>query len=343
MHAITYAQETLRSIAANPLESRFARCASWEECPPIFRGDYRNVPIGHVAAQALADDRTVHLPTPYVHLGYFAANPDLLATYPISTGTAFAGTRREARWRGLCEVAERDAIMLFWLTRRGFRSILATYPTPWATLTTRLAHLRDAGLTFRLLDITTDFRVPTVLATVSGDAYPFTTVGASCHVNPLWACCKALDEAVSVRYSLRHPRWAKPAPSFVDFRWVRRLEDHMRLYGHWPSAPPLAFMDDAPSVSLGEFLNVDTMKEPTTDEELKKLSRALLYELGLTVIACDFEDPDVSPLGYVSKVVVPEMLPLSQDHSARWLSTDRLRRRLQHGDEDVNEFPHPFS
>lgn len=343
VHAISDAPVFDQLLADSSIRERFARCAETEPAPPLFKRGQDNVAVSHVLATVVRTGRRVAVPTPYVHLGYLAPSAELLATYPISTGTAFASSRTTALWRGLCEVAERDAVMLWWLTRSGFRQIDTSSTRNWPDLEERLGRLRATALQWRLLDITTDFGVPTVLALVYGDAYPYVAVGASCHSDPIRACCKSLDEAVSVRYSLQLDRWQRDVPSFTDFGWVRQLEDHMLLYGSWHDAPPLRFIEDAPSVGLETFAQSHTIAPPRTMAELRSLCRALDTELGLTVLSCDLTTPEVREIGQVWKVVVPEMVPLSQDHRARWLDTPRLLRRFDDQAATMNDFPHPFA
>jgi len=343
MHAINEDREVPARFDETRFVDRFPKCAEAESCPPMFKGRNRDVPVGHVAMKVAASGEDALVPTPYVHLGYLAASSDLLATYPISTGTAFGPNRYGAQWRALCEVAERDAIMLFWLTRRRFRRILVPPATNPRHLLSRIERIRDVELDCCLLDITTDFRVPTALAILSGHEYPHTTVGASCQADPVRACCKAIDEAVSVRYGLHHDRWRRTIPSYSDFNWVRRLEDHMALYGSWVEPPSMSFIWDAPSVTLGEFAAEFDGWAPRSDAEFLKLARILRAELNFTVLTSELICPDTEEYGHVMKVVVPEMVPLSQDHNARWTETERLKRRIQDAQDGINEFPHPFA
>jgi len=50
--------------------------------------------------------------------------------------------------------------------------------------------------------------------------------------------------------------------------------------------------------------------------------------------------------GDVVKVIVPEMVPLSQDHNVRWLASSRLQQKAwsnKYAIEDFNIYPHPFA
>jgi ribosomal protein S12 methylthiotransferase accessory factor len=343
MHAFDQAEPVMMPFAATSLADRFPRCAPHELSPPMFRGLNWDHPVSHVRMQQVANGAEVDVPTPFVHLGYMAPSDEFLATYPVSTGIAFSPNRVQALWRGLCEVAERDALMLFWLTRSGFRRIDARAGQASTALARRLKRLDEVDLAWTLVDISTDFPVPVVFAVVSGREYPYLTVGASCQMSLDRACCKALDEAVSVRASLRHDKWKKPVADFEDFDWVKRLEDHMVLYGSWPGSPVMDFLQESEVVDLRSARSGQVTEPPVSGMELTGFAAHLQAELGLTVLACDLECDDTVDFGHVVRVVVPEMMPLSQDHHARWLDTPRLLRRLAVSGHEINPFPHPFA
>jgi ribosomal protein S12 methylthiotransferase accessory factor len=343
MHAFDRAEQVMMPFAATSLADRFPRCAPDEAAPPMFRGQNWDAPISHVRMQQVANGAEVDVPAPYVHLGYMAPSDEFLATYPVSTGIAFSPDRVQALWRGLCEVAERDALMLFWLTRSGFRRIDARTGRASTALARRLDRLDEVDLTWTLVDISTDFPVPVVFAVVAGREYPYLTVGASCQTSLDQACCKALDEAVSVRASLRHDKWKKPVVDIEDFGWVKRLEDHMVLYGSWPDSQVMDFLQESEVVDLHAARSGQVTEPPASGMELAGFAAHLRAELEVTVLACDLECADTAPFGHVVRVVVPEMMPLSQDHHARWLETPRLLRRLASAGHDINPFPHPFA
>src|SRR5262249_26249979 len=141
-------------------------------------------------------------PAGFVHLGFWPEPPEVPVTLPISTGLAFDRSIEGAIWKGLCEVAERDAMMLNWWLRRPAPEIDFGMGDLPEGLGDRLERVACVNLEARFFDITTDFRVPTVFCIVTGDNYPKLVVGASCTTDPIAACAKALDEAISARVML---------------------------------------------------------------------------------------------------------------------------------------------
>jgi ribosomal protein S12 methylthiotransferase accessory factor len=121
----------------------------------------------------------------------------------------------------------------------------------------------------------------------------------------------------------------------------------MMLYASWNKSPALDFLLSRPGnyISYDKFARLDWWHEPSNLDELISLANRLLT-MGLTVLWRDITATEAISLGKVVRVVVPEMLPLSQDHNARWLGTPRLARRWsaeQSGEMNINPFPHPFA
>jgi thiazole/oxazole-forming peptide maturase SagD family component len=237
--------------------ARAPRCATDEPCQPSFRGVPDETPLTHVEVRRLATDQLELLPAGFVHLGFQPRPGEPIVIEPISTGLAFRPELHEALWRGLCEVAERDATMLMWHCERGVpRITLDGGPLPDA-LADRLARLRRVGCTPVLFDTTTDFAVPTVFCMVFSDRGPYASAGGACHESPEFACAKALDEAVSVR-SVLLTRF--DAPSLVVFDWVTQLEQHALLYADRRARPLLRFLfaESRPVVAFDDFARRQT-------------------------------------------------------------------------------------
>jgi len=105
----------------------------------------------------------------------------------------------------------------------------------------------------------------------------------------------------------------------------------------WSSTPP--------KVAFAEFATGSWWDTPADLAELAAFA-GRATDHGWTVLWTDVTTPDVAAFGRVVKVVVPEMVPLSQSHRARWLATPRLvaAAGLEAGSRRAfNPFPHPFA
>lgn len=333
------------------LLAMFPVCSDDEDCPPELRGHFSDAPVTHVSTTRLADGANVDVPAPYVHLSPQKPDEPLL-TIPISTGLAFDRSLEAALWRGICEVAERDALMLTWWQLRPAREIVieperdSNAGGASSGLGFRLNRIAEVSLQARFFDITTEFTVPTVVCVLTGDHFPFLTVGAACRDQAAAACAKALDEAVAIRIAVRG--WEAFEPRSLDsFEWMNELEHHARLYaaGYLREAFEFLFDGGQPTTTLAEVDARSTIRVPRTLGELQALARDL-DTMDLTVLWTDVTAPELSAQGHVVKVVIPQMIPLSQLHSARWLGTRRMRDRGVGGVSQAshfNRFPHPFA
>jgi ribosomal protein S12 methylthiotransferase accessory factor len=297
----------------------------------------------------LDTDAVVWVPAGYVHLGFAPSEPETPVTLPISTGLAFSPGLPQAIWRGLCEVAERDAIMLSWLANRPKAALTFSVDAVDNALASEIRYridvLHTAGVRPRLFDISIGFRAPVVLCLLQSETLPFLTAGASCHEDPLRACCKAIDEAVSVRFALP---LARSTPRHTDdFRATKTLEEHAVLYAHWRDSPAVeGFSSNAlQRRPLSDFLESAFPPAPNSLAELRNIAQRMSRD-GLTVLWADLTTSDLINLGHVVRVLVPEFMPLSQRYDARWLATPRLHRFLRERDvslADINIYPHPFA
>jgi ribosomal protein S12 methylthiotransferase accessory factor len=332
--------------AENPIAGIFPLCAPDESCPPSFRESRLKTPITHVRMRHLSDDCAALVSAAHVYLGFSPQPPEPMVTLPISTGLAFHTHLSKAIWSGLCEVAERDAMMLMWWNRRPLRRIEMARRLP-ECITSRLERLRQVGLTAHLFDMSTDFRIPTVFCLVTGERYPYVIAGAACHADPVEACAKALDEGASARLVTSGDKWPRDIPSILTFGWVRQLEHHIMLYAQWRSSPAFEFLWRSKGAPLpfDEFAQGDWWPAPAGMDDLVALAAKLATQ-DLTVLWTEVTAPEVAELGHVVKVVVPQMVPLSQDHNVRWLATPRLLRAagLHRADSSAfHRYPHPFA
>jgi ribosomal protein S12 methylthiotransferase accessory factor len=316
-------------------------CAPDEPCAPSLRALPLDVPLAQVPVRLLADGREELIPAGFVHLNFRPEPPEPLVTLPISTGLAFHTDLPTAIWSGLCEVAERDAVMAMWWRRTSLPEIICTGPDVPDGVADRLERLAHAGLHARLFDMTTDFRVPSVFGVLMGERYPLVVVSAACRSDPAHACTKTLDELVAMRLAMRGRRETVPAA-------LHRLEDHALLYAHRGLGRAFDFLLDrnarAP-ISFAEFAEQSWWERPA-DMAALATRAGHLAERGLTVLWTDVTAEEAAGIGTVVKVIVPEMIPLSPDDAIRWLGTPRLlahagvtTARASH----FNPFPHPFA
>ena len=104
-------------------------------------------------------------------------------------------------------------------------------------------------------------------------------------------------------------------------------------------------LDTKESSSFGNYAAHDFWPEPSDFHALSEIAKRL-ESIGLHPLWADLTAEDVRPLGWVVRVVVPEMVPLSPTHATRWLGCRRLNDALgvaKPSISDFNPIPHPFA
>lgn len=334
------AELSVLPASASPFMDLLPRCSDDEHCPESLKRRSSDLQLTQTTVNVLSTGEQAWLPAGFVHVAFSPTEEELVAE-SISTGGAFHSSIERAIWSGLCEVAERDAVMLCWFTRRQANRVMIDKMDCPYELHERLLLLERFDLQPCLWDITTDFNLPTVLCMVSSNAYPYHVFGAACCDDPLKALTKSLDEAMMMRAIQPPFDSVSKTISYSDFQWVDRLEHHSNLYAAWQGSPALKFLLDGGNyISLSEFVSRTYWREPVSMSELVEFGKFLKDSLELTVLWSDLTMDDVKDIGVAVKVVVPEMVPLSVSHSCRWLATPRLVARAN---DTFNSFPHPFS
>ncbi|WP_324680441.1 YcaO-like family protein [Hymenobacter sp. GOD-10R] len=319
----------------------YVRCHSQEPSPPSYKSVTTPVPIEHTQVIRLADNSVDYLPSEHMHLGFMQYRNRPMHTSPISTGCAFFPDQVTAIWKGICEVVERDAMMRAWHTRQQCTRIDLNSIIDF-DITERLHRIKDQGLALQVFEISSIVSIPVMYAILIGEEFPYYCVGASADASPERAIIKAVDEVVSIRTMANWNGFRRQGERDYElFDWVNSLDKHMELYANWRDTPAFDFLlrQTAPAVTLPELRQQKAwLQEPHSYAELQGIGQDLAAQ-GYDVYWKDVSIPDVKEFGYVTKVTVPQMIPLSQAFSCRWLSPlfddDTIAT--------VNPYPHPFS
>lgn len=332
--------------------SQLPACAPEEPCMDSLKKVDPDWQLTQVKVIEVANGNQHWLPAGYIHFNFHGYEGEPRVTLPHSSGSAFHESLERAIWAGLCEVAERDAFSLFWLNQWPVKeitvedSIALLSGDSYFELAQRLSYIKNAGLKLRCFDITTDFKVPTVVAVVQGSEFPLATFGAACSADPIKAICKSIDEVFLVRAAQLSGKDSARVPSFSEFSWVSSLRDHSDLYALWKDTPAFDFFvnEKTEKQSVSDFEKKDWWSEPESFSRLEEFCSMLQRDFGFTVLYSDCTLDDVSKFGRGVKVSVPQMQPISVANSVKWLGCRRLAlHAAKHSLKKAsNPYPHPF-
>lgn len=251
--------------------------------------------------------------------------------YESSNGCAVGGSLEEAALYGLFEVIERDAFLLTWYSQTRLQEIrLDTLP--------EMGHVRDLvaerGLTLKVLDMTSDFGVPTALAVITAPEdmvnqglAPALSLASGTHPDGRKAIGAAIEETLT--NALMYPKWVsmrasvnveRCRPMLADYALVETLEDHTGLHGLNEARPLSEFLHHpAGQIDAAEFA---APYVPPTDLTAELTARVeAVHGLGLDLLVVDQSAPFVSSTLGISaaKVIVPGSIPMSFGHLNRRL------------------------
>lgn len=301
---------------------------------------------------SLTERHRLLVPANFVYLSHRYSSRKDMTWMPISTGLACGETPHEALLSGLCEVIERDAFMIMWLHQLSVPRI-DLVGLKDRHFRERIDRLEKAGLEAFFFNITTEVQVPSILLLLlSKDrTIPVLTVTTAAHPNPRQAVIKVIDEAVATRnFCLAKLRQGyRPRVTVNNPAEITQLEDHLFAYIHPDTLATFDFLfKHSTVVSLDQLRDFSHVDLSTTLREIL----ASLRKWNLEVIAADITTDDVREVGFtVLRVLVPQMVPLSQDHNIRFLGVKRLYdapKRMGYGSRTRQEsaltgLPHPFA
>jgi ribosomal protein S12 methylthiotransferase accessory factor len=286
----------------------------------------------------------------YIPFHYRGATKSAFVLQPISTGMACGTSFEDAALSGLCEVAERDAFTITWQARLSRpRLDHATLPE---SAQDRIARFSAVGIDVKLMDITTDLGVPSILSIAVTDAAtsPAVAVAAATDPCPERALRKSLEELAHTRKYAKQLMIYTP-PVEVDAESghaaVKDQRDHLRFYCPQSARQFAEFAWSSPEIT--PYAKLPDLSRGVAAAELQAIVQNMAAA-GLEPVAVELTTPDIAALGLrVVRVVVPGAHPLYMGHINRALGVQRLYevpQRLGYpglapGEAD-NPAPHPF-
>ena len=332
----------------------------WPACSPTELADPHcglvpfdsRVPLRWVRGWSLTRGREVFVPAILVYLKFPVHSPSERFTNTVSTGTAAHSDLREAVLGGLLEVIERDAIALTWLQRLRLPEIVVDP----AVLDPEVAEYHRVGtsteLTVHLRDATTDYGIPILYAvqTSEADTELSQVVAATCDLDPQRALAKIYRELASLRIALRSHARSPRAQEVTG-------QDMTVVGGALADAAPsmrhvFDFLLEGPRPSrrltdMGrpEFRGIRESSDDSLDRVVSALER-----VGSEAVVVDLTTDEARQVGmHVVKTLVPEAVPLSFSHHARYLATPRLYEAPRamglkaHDEAGINPVRQPFA
>jgi ribosomal protein S12 methylthiotransferase accessory factor len=265
--------------------------------------------ISWVGGTDLHSGEAVALPAALVHLVYPMPRVEDNFAAVTSNGLAAGPTLARAIMGGLCEVIERDALMITWMNRIPAVEVDAMACRCHAA--TIIRHYRRFGVRVRLLKLATD-QLPTVIMAVADDsdpARPARLIGMGCDLDPVVACDKAIFELCQTRPSeaVRY-RESPPEGRLKSYEDVKELDDHPGFHAQRQNLHEFDFLNGgAEPVALRDLASF-----ATGDAEADVAAvAARLKQTGARAAYAEITTPDVAEAGYrVVRAIATGLQPI---------------------------------
>lgn len=313
--------------AVHPAEFGLYSEKEYQQYPHLNRFS-EDTPIGWAKGVSLIDNGTeAWLPASYVFLPYKYKEGETQISSQISTGLSCAFDRDTAIMGGICEIIEREAVMLTWLHNLPCTKLEFSKDSWFSQIFEQ--RFARSGFEYALVQAPSDLGLYTVFALMIDKGRNVVSTGSSTKPDLQQAALKALLETVQVRELLQSiPKERKP-PQFhlEEYQSVPPADD---LYQFFHPEKTLYADGSEPTVSLEQLLNNCRKAE-------------------LDVYAADLTTPDLTDSGlHVVRAVMPQTVRLYREFELPYLGGDRLFQAPEKmgfmalSEKELNLKPHPF-
>ena len=307
-------------------------------------------PTTWIEGVGIPDGEPVALPAGLVHLVFPAPRYEDSLAPSTSNGLAAGANLENAVFGGLCELMERDALMIAWMNR--LAAVELEIEDAGGTSAALVRHYRALDVEVRAFALATDLPATAVLALACENTpgTPATVTAMGCHPAPAIALEKALFELCQARPAefarfgerSRAERPARPED-------VKSLNDHSAFAALPEQRDAFEFLwRDGGRAAIAAL---EDRSAPDTATMLKRCGRALA-DLGHRAAYVELTTPDIEPTGYrVVRVIAAGLQPIHFGFGQERLGGDRLfdlPRRLGLATRrttiaDLNRCPHPMA
>lgn len=289
-----------------------------------------DTPLRWVQARSFPEGAEKFVPAGLVYGNYQPVAQELRICPTNYTGTGCGPTAGRALLAALCEVIERDAMMIWWLNQLPFPK---STPRPDSWFKRILEERFEfSGLCLELWEITTDINIPCFFGLLTDPFHHIASGGFACRLSLEQAALKALYECLQNRLgvlSLRdgsgvrelNARLGKKVLNYSlteqyaraeteGFATMTQLNMNLQFYA---DPDNFRYLDTVRSNQDEVFFPRPGHRPFDVDpaEQLATYIKALQRK-GLEILVVDITLPDIAELGFfVTRALVPGLVPNS--------------------------------
>lgn len=307
-----------------------------------------NTKLRWVEGYSLTEQRKLLIPAQLIYVPY-NFNSEAIIRFPITTGAALGSALPAAILRGIFEIVERDAFMIFYLNKltpavfnlsntsnlffRMIREIFARY-----------------DLELYIFNITTDIFIPSIMAIIVDRTGigPAVSVGLKSSLGAELAITGAIEEALQMRPWVRDEMMQRKSKTEQVLLYNLDIKTRALYWADLDMIEKLDFF-----LKSKNYIEVDKFIEGNKGLKNKDLQSIINFftKKDLHVVYTDITTPEIRNVGfYVVKVVMPELQPLYLTEEYKYLGGARLfqvprilgYKATPKHERELNKTPHPF-
>ncbi len=311
-----------------------------------------DTPIRWTEMLNLSNHERIFIPAAAVYMPYFYyhGTGDSPILQPISTGLACHASFEKAAISAICEVIERDAVMLCWQAMMAMPQIRIETLSDFNYEIVK--RLEKNGSKVVMLDITLEHGVPTILCMLLGGndkAKPAIIFAGAADPDPETAVRKSLEELPHTRRYCSRLMTYSPnfEAEFPDHANVTDQAEHLHFYCDHNNKKYTDFIFTSPKRKT--FDQIKSLVGSNNKDTLNNLVTAI-SQTGENIYIKDLTSSDVKGLGLcVVRAVIPGFQRLCMGHNNRILGGERLwQLPAKFGQKGItklqgdNPAPHPY-
>lgn len=295
----------------------------------------------------LIKNKPVLIPAQLIYLSYKLIPEEKFIYAPISTGAAGGSSLAAAITRGIYEIIERDAFLIFYLNKLPAKKIDLQFIND-----TKIMYcvniIKSYSLELFTFDITTELDIPTFLSIVVDRTGigPAVSLGLKTHINPLIAILGSIEESLHPRGWIRgefenNPNLIKS----INTKNMISLKERAVLWYPKTNIKKLNFLLKQKVVKQKYYI-----KDYSWSKQLKMLKKVFIHN-HMDVFFSDLSSPIIQKVGYhVIKAIIPQLYPFYLIEAYPYHGGTRLYELPQKlgfsqhktDEKSLNKFPHPF-
>lgn len=339
--------KSLKSSAVDP--QKFISFSLNQKKQPgfeIFNFD-EDTPFRWVSGIDLIKNKQTLIPAQLAYLSYKLDADEKCIYLPITTGAAGGSSLTAAIVRGIYEIIERDAFIIYYLNMLPAKKIDLKYLND-DKINFCVNTIEGYNLELHTFDITIDLGISTFLSIVVDRTGmgPAVSLGLKTHLNPYEAILGSIEESLHPRGWLR--RKIEDNPNLLKdlkYKHIKTLEDRAVMWYETKHISKLDFF-------LEQEKTKDKFKiEDYSFSEQLDILLNVFQKNHLDAFFVDVTTDKIKELEYfVVKVIIPQLQPFYLFEDYPYFGGTRLYtlpKKLgftnrETSENQLNKYPHPF-